>query len=57
MVAGTWCVGRSRNEAILLITPFEAIAPAAKKDLIDEGERLLRLIDEDASSYRIQIDC
>ena len=51
-VAGTWAVERQKEKARLAINPVRA-ARAAREELRDEGERLLRWIEDDATSYAV----
>ncbi|HKO55533.1 MAG TPA: winged helix DNA-binding domain-containing protein, partial [Thermoanaerobaculia bacterium] len=50
-VAGTWEVERKKGVATLMFAPFGKLAKTAKRELAEEGERLLRFVEEDAKSY------
>jgi hypothetical protein len=52
-VAGMWEVERKRGVATLTITPFGKLSKAAKGELHEEGERLLRFVEEDAKSFAV----
>jgi hypothetical protein len=53
-VAGTWRVERADGKATLLLDPFEPLPRAAERELRDEGERLVRLVEPDASSHTVR---
>jgi Winged helix DNA-binding domain len=53
-VAGTWKVGRKRKTATLLLSPFQALPKRAAKALAEEGEKLLRFVEEDAESFEVK---
>jgi len=53
-VAGTWAVTQSRGKAALQITTFGRIAKPARRDLHQEGERLLRFLAPDATTRVIE---
>jgi hypothetical protein len=55
VVAGAWEVTRQRNEAVLRLSPFEALEPADHRALEDEGERLLRFVEPDAAGYAVRV--
>lgn len=55
-VAGTWKVTRSKDEARLSLVPFIELSPETRTALEAEGERLLRFIEPDASTYALTID-
>jgi len=48
-VAGTWSIARAGTRAKLELKPFRLVPKAAREALSDEGERLLRFV-EDARS-------
>lgn len=52
--AGTWKIERTRHTARLVIEPFAVLADDARNALIQEGERLIRFIEDGADSYEIQ---
>jgi hypothetical protein len=54
-VQGTWDVERRRNAAVLHVRPFASLPRAATTALTQEAERLLRFIEEDATSFEIEI--
>jgi Winged helix DNA-binding domain len=55
-VAGTWKVERKRKTATLLLTPFAALPKRATKALEEEGEVLLRFVDEEAETFEVKRD-
>jgi Winged helix DNA-binding domain len=53
-VAGKWRVERARAKATLVLEPFEPLPHAARAELRDEGERLVRLHEPDATSFAVR---
>jgi hypothetical protein len=53
-VAGKWKVERSAKKATLTLQSFEKLPAKAKRDLRDEGERLVRFHEPDAESYHVR---
>ncbi|MGH9329048.1 MAG: winged helix DNA-binding domain-containing protein [Vicinamibacterales bacterium] len=54
--AGTWKVDRKRNLARLAIKPFGALTKRARAGLCEEGEALLRFVEEDAPAFSIEFN-
>jgi hypothetical protein len=54
-VRGTWSVERKKNSAALTITPFEALPIRAVSELTEEGESLLRFLEEDATTFEVRL--
>ena len=54
-VAGTWKVERASGTARLIIEPFEPLAHQEQDALVAEAERLIRFIEDTASTYEVQI--
>jgi hypothetical protein len=54
-VGGTWRVDRKKKVATLTISPFAALAKDTAADLAEEGESLLRFVDEEASNYEVNV--
>ncbi len=54
-VAGSWSVKRTTKLATLLLDAFEPVPRAWKPELIEEGERLLGLLEPDAPAYEVQV--
>lgn len=52
-VAGTWKVEKAKGVATLLIEPFDKIAKADQAALSEEGERLVRFVEEGAKEYAV----
>ncbi len=53
VVRGLWRVQRKRKAATLLVTPFAPLTKAVRRELDEEGEALLRFIEEDATDFDI----
>jgi hypothetical protein len=53
-VAGAWRVERAAQRATLRLEPFERLPRGARDDLRDEGERLVRFHEPDATSYAVR---
>jgi Winged helix DNA-binding domain len=53
-VAGTWRVERTKAKAALLLSPFERLPRAARTEVHEEAERLVRLHEGDATSYAVR---
>ena len=53
-VAGTWRVDRKGSRASLSVTPFVALSRSTRDALADEGERLARFVEEDATSVDVR---
>lgn len=54
-VAGTWRVERTKASAELRLDAFEPLPRPARRELEDEGARLLRFHEPDAGSYRVHL--
>lgn len=52
---GTWQLARKRKDATLTITPFEGLPRAARKPLVEEGERLLAFAEPEATATKVEI--
>lgn len=55
-VAGTWQVERKRQAATLRMTPFGSLPEGAADALAAEGDTLLRFVEEDASSFAVDVE-
>jgi hypothetical protein len=53
-VAGTWRAERSRNAATLMLNPFGTLDGTAATSLAEEGEALIRFLEEDASHFALR---
>ena len=53
-VAGVWKVEKSKNVAELVIEPFSKLAKRDRVELIEEGERLIRFVEPNASSFEVR---
>lgn len=54
-VRGIWSVERKKRSATLLMTPFEALPKRAARELAEEGESLLRFLEEDATTFAVKL--
>jgi hypothetical protein len=54
-VRGAWKIERKRDTATLRITTFEPLLTDAVDALIEEGEALLRFVEEDAASFDVRV--
>ena len=55
-VAGTWTTSRANRDATLEISPLEQLTQGTRSELIGEGERLLRFVEPDATSFSVRIN-
>lgn len=55
-VAGTWRIARKKTTATLVVEPFVALKKAVRDELANEGERLLRFAEEDATEFAVEFD-
>lgn len=55
-VGATWRTERARNAATLRITPFEPLPKHVTNELAEEGEALLRFVEEDAATFDVRIE-
>lgn len=53
-MAGTWTMERKRDRAALHLAPFEPLPEAAAAELAEEGEALLRFLEEDTGSFAVE---
>ncbi len=54
-VRGTWATERKKAAATLHITPFEALPRGAANELANEGEALLRFVEDDATTFAVEV--
>jgi len=54
-VAGSWSVKRTTKLAVLLLDAFEPVPRAWKRELVEEGERLLGLLEPEAPAYEVKV--
>jgi hypothetical protein len=54
VVAGLWTVERSKEKATMRLESFAPLPKQARRELVDEGERLLRWIEDDATSFTVR---
>ncbi|WP_437737460.1 winged helix DNA-binding domain-containing protein [Sorangium sp. So ce1335] len=55
-VAGTWTTERKKASATLVIAPFAALSREARAQLAEEGEALLRFVEEDAGVFDVRFE-
>lgn len=55
-VAGAWKVERKRKSAILVLEPFGRIARKTLAELEEEGDALLRFVEEDAQAREVRLE-
>ena len=53
-VAGTWRVERKKQAATLAITPFAALPKSTAAALGEEGDALVRFLEDDADSFEVR---
>ena len=53
-VAGSWRVERVGDRATLRLEPFERLPRGARDELREEGERLVRFHEPDATSFAVR---
>lgn len=56
-VRGTWKTERTKNMAKLVIEPFEGVEPLppeARSALVEEGEQLIRFVEDSAETFEVQ---
>jgi hypothetical protein len=53
-VAGVWTTARIKQTARLVVTPFEPFGPKVRAELTDEGEKLVRFIEPDATAWEVR---
>lgn len=54
-VAGTWRVDRKKDTAALTVDPFASFPARIRKEVIAEGEALLRFAEPDARSFEVRV--
>lgn len=53
-VAGTWKSSREKETAVLTVSPFAPLSPDVQTALVEEGERLIRFIEGNATAYAVR---
>lgn len=53
-VRGTWKIERTHAAARLVIEPFEPLLDEARHELVEEGKRLVRFVEDSAETCEIQ---
>jgi len=54
VVAGMWTVNRAKDTATLRLEPFAPLPRGIRTELAEEGERLVRWIEDDATSFVVR---
>jgi hypothetical protein len=54
-VAGAWRMDRKKDAATLTVEPFVAFSPRTRREVIAEGESLLRFAEPDARSFEVHL--
>ena len=54
LVAGTWKVERRKETATILLAPFASLTKPVRGALAEEGERLVRWIEDDARAFGVR---
>ncbi|AGA28110.1 winged helix DNA-binding domain-containing protein [Singulisphaera acidiphila] len=55
-VAGIWKSARAKKAASLTLSPFASLPKAVKAQLAEEGEKLVRFIEPDASTWSVTFE-
>ncbi len=53
-VAGMWSVERTKDKATLLLEPLAPLPVRTRREVVGEGERLVRWIEDDAVSFSVR---
>ena len=53
-VGGTWKIEKIKGAATLVIEPFEPLPEAARDALLEEGERLIRFVEDAAEAFEVR---
>jgi hypothetical protein len=54
-VGGTWKIEKTKGAATLVIEPFEPVSEAARDALVEEGERMIRFVEDGAEAFEIRL--
>jgi hypothetical protein len=54
-VRGVWKVEKTKNAATLVIEPFDKLTKRDRATLIEEGDRLVRFVEEKAKSFEVRL--
>ena len=55
-VAGGWRLDRTKSKATLSIEPFAPLPRAVRRELVEEGERLVRWLEEGAPAHAVTVE-
>ena len=53
-VRGAWRIEKTRDAATLVIEPFEPLPVEARDALFEEGERLVRFVEDGAETFEVR---
>jgi hypothetical protein len=56
MVQGAWKIERTKKLATLVVEPFAALAKADRAALAEEGEKLVRFVEEGAQDWAVRFE-
>ena len=54
-VAGTWKIEKAKDVARLVVEPFKPLSRIDRDALVEEGERLVRFVEEDSAVFEVQV--
>lgn len=52
--AGTWEIERKKGVAALVVQPFAALSKTVREELAEEGDKLVRFVESDASTFELR---
>jgi hypothetical protein len=52
---GTWKIERTKGAVTLVIEPFEPLPQEPRDALLEEGERLIRFVEDEAESFEVRL--
>jgi hypothetical protein len=55
-VGGGWRLERATSKATLSVKPFAPLPRAVRRELVEEGERFIRWLEEDAPAHAVNVD-
>jgi DNA glycosylase AlkZ-like len=54
-VVATWKIERKKTAATLVVVPFAPLSPKTRKEVLAEGEALVRFAEPDATSFEVRL--
>lgn len=54
-VAGLWKIERGEKRAVLKLTLFQPLPPSTEAALVEEGEHLLRFVEDEATTFAVEL--